>query len=99
MKLKKSTLVVLALLCTITISAQDLGGAIEDAADEVSGIFVNLKRFLWALAALVALYGVFNVYSKYQSQDQDAPKAAARFGFGFIFLIASGFIVEAVFIN
>lgn len=99
MKLKKNFLTVLILL-TISFSySQDLAGGIEEATDELQTVFTSIKAFLFVLAAIVGVYGGFNVYSKYQSQDQDAAKAAAKYGFGFIFLMASAFIVEAVFIN
>lgn len=105
MKLKKKLTVWAVFLITTVISAQqnqnqniNLASGIGSAADELQGIFTALKTFLFILAAIVALYGAFNVYSKYQAQDQDAAKSAAKFGFAFVFIMAAAFIIEAVFI-
>jgi len=98
----KTTLATLFLFCvSVTMYSQnmDLSGGLDDATDQLTDIFSSVKTFLFVLAAIVGVYGAFNVYSKYQSQDQDAAKSAAKFGFGFIFLMAAGFIIDAVFIN
>lgn len=99
MKKKKLFLSLIILTCATTIYAQDLASGIDEATDELSSIFESVKNFLYILAAIVGVYGAFNVYSKYQSQDQDAAKSAAKYGFGFIFLMAAGFIIDAVFVN
>lgn len=101
MKKTKFLLAGVLFLPVISSYAQDMGlnQGIDQASTQLQSVFQSVKTFLFILAAIVALYGGFNVYSKYQSQDQDAAKAAAKFGFGFVFLMAAAFIVEAVFIN
>lgn len=97
---RKQVMLILVLLSTAVASAQmDLSGGLDDATDELVDIFSSIKTFLYVLAAIVGVYGAFNVYSKYQSQDQDAAKAAAKYGFGFVFLMTAGLIIDAVFIN
>lgn len=106
--MKKKLLSILLFLIITTVFAQTGSGtntsdAFNNGLDQATGnlknTFKSLKTFLWVLAAIVAIYGGFNVYSKYQAQDQDAAKAAAKFGFAFVFITAAGFIVEAVFID
>lgn len=97
--IKKSVLTLSLLLTSYLLFSQDLASGIDEATSELEDIFESIRTFIFVLAAIVATYGAFNVYSKYQSQDQDAAKSAAKFGFGFVFLLTAGFIISAVFIN
>jgi len=101
MKVNKNKVLVLGfcLLSGYAIAQNGLSQGIDEATEQLNEVFDSVKTFLFVLAAIVALYGGFNVYSKYQAQDQDSAKSAAKFGFAFIFIMASAFVVEAVFIN
>lgn len=92
-------LTVIAVLLSVSAESQEIAQGLDQASDQLTGVFQSVKTFLFLLAAIVGIYGAFNVYSKYQSQDQDAAKAAAKFGFGFIFIMAAAFTIEAIFIT
>ena len=90
------------LLCSGLMFAQagsgaGLTNALNAGANDVKGVYAGLTMLLNIIAGLVAIFGIFRVYSKYQNGDQDTNKAIAQFGGAFIFLIAAGFIVKTFF--
>ena len=72
---------------------------LDDATDNIKTNYNRVRNFLWAVAGVIAAYGAVRVFSKYQSQDQDTTKAAALYGFGFVFFVIAGFVVQGTFIN
>lgn len=78
-------------------SGAGLTNALNAGANDVKGVYSGLTMLLNIIAGLVAIFGIFRVYSKYQNGDQDTNKAIAQFGGAFIFLIAAGFIVKTFF--
>lgn len=90
------------LLCSGLMFAQSGSGAgltnaLNAGANDVKGVYSGLSMLLNIIAGLVAVFGIFRVFSKYQNGDQDTNKAIAQFGGAFIFLIAAGFIVKTFF--
>lgn len=78
-------------------SGAGLTNALNAGANDVKGVYTGLVMLLNIIAGLVAIFGIFRVYSKYQNGDQDTNKAIAQFGGAFIFLIAAGFVVKTFF--
>lgn len=69
-----------------------------DAATNTAKSWVGpLTNFLWALAALVGTAGLYKVYQKYQSGDQDAMKSVLVWGGGFIVIVIGNVFIKAVF--
>lgn len=101
MKRLKQLTVLTALVSTNFILAQsgDLKSGIDDATEQVLEIVQPVKLFLYAIAAVIGVFGALRVYSKFQNQDNDVYKAAGTYGFAFIFLIAAGFIIDSLFTN
>lgn len=100
--MKKNAIIVLGILLIgvgtyAQGSGDDLTNALNEGADDVKGVYQGLVKILNIIAGLVAIFGIFRVYSKYQNGDQDTNKAIAQFGGAFIFLIAAGFVVKTFF--
>lgn len=103
--MKKNSIIVLGiLLMGGTVLAQSGGAngagltnALNAGANDVKGVYSGLVNILNIIAGLVAMFGIFRVYSKYQNGDQDTNKSIAQFGGAFIFLIAAGFVVKTFF--
>jgi len=72
---------------------------IDDATDNIKTNYPKIRNFLWAMSAIVGVYGAFKVYAKFHNQDQDTTKAAGIYFCGFIFLLVAGFIINGSFIN
>lgn len=88
------------LLCasvSVFAAGPDLGGAIKSAGQSLNGVREGIATLLYALAGIIGLFGAIRVYSKHQNGDQDTQKAMGQFGFAFIFLIAAGLLINAMF--
>lgn len=103
--MKKNSIIVLVVLLIVGsmhaqsggATGQGLTNALNAGANDVKGVYKGLVNILNIIAGLVAIFGIFRVYSKYQNGDQDTNKAIAQFGGAFIFLIAAGFVVKTFF--
>ncbi|POS00908.1 uncharacterized protein DUF4134 [Flavobacterium croceum DSM 17960] len=71
--------------------------ALQQATTQTSSLANSVKLFLYALAAIVALYGAFKVFTKHQNGDQDTSKAMGQWAFAFIFLVVAGYVIGGVF--
>lgn len=95
--MKKRIFILATLLFASYSEAQDLADGITEATSQVVSIIEPIKTFFYALAAVVGFYGAFRVFTKHQNGDQDTQKAMGQFGFAFIFFIAAGYVIGAVF--
>ncbi|MEM1003507.1 MAG: DUF4134 family protein [Bacteroidota bacterium] len=77
----------------------DIFRGVDQATEGIRTNYPKIRNFLWVLSGLVAAYGAFKVYTKFQNNDQDTTKAAGVYFCGFIFLLVSGFIINGSFIN
>ena len=75
-----------------------LGSGLDQATTNLTSNMVKIKKFLYIIAGIIATYGTIIVYGKFQNQDQDTSKAMGKFGFGFVFFAAAGYIIDAAFI-
>lgn len=78
-------------------SGNNLVGGITTATSNLTQLIAPLKSFFFVMAAITAFYGGVRVYTKFQNGDQDTNKAMGQWGFGFVFLLAMGFIISAFF--
>lgn len=98
---KKSLVLFIGLVllnAQISSAQMDLDQGLQDAADELESVIVPLRAFLYIIAAIVGIFGGIKVYTKFQNQDQDTTKAAGTYGFAFIFLMAAGYLIDAIFL-
>lgn len=56
-----------------------------------------LMGFLWMIAGVVAVFGAFRVFGKFQNQDADAMNALGFFVLALLFLVILNIILKAVF--
>lgn len=71
---------------------------LQEATEEVKGIFNTACNLLYAVCAIMAIIGAFHVYSKWTSGDPDTTKAVAGWGGGLIFVAVAIAVIKAVFI-
>jgi len=72
--------------------------ALGDAADDIGGYFASIKKFVYAIAGIIAVFGVARVYAKFSSGDNQAMSSAAQWFGSLIFLIV-GIELVARFFN
>jgi len=97
--MKKALTTSLILVTSLGFSQKSggLASGIAGATAELQGIVEPINTFLYIIAAIVGIFGVIRVYSKFQNGDQDTNKAMGQWGFAFVFLIAATFIIKATF--
>lgn len=92
-----STLLLIAASSFAGTNAGDLASGLSSAASGLTQLVAPIRTFLYVLAGIIGIYGAIRVYSKHQNGDQDTNKAMGQFGFAFIFLIAAGLVLSAMF--
>lgn len=71
---------------------------LDEATSTVTGMFDSAVKLLYAVCAIMAIIGAFNVYSKWTSGDPDVTKTAAGWIGGLVFVIVSIIIIQKVFL-
>ena len=71
---------------------------LDQATSEVKGFFETTVNLLYAVCAIMAVVGIFNVYNKWTSGDPDVVKSAAGWIGGLVFIGVAIVIIRAVFI-
>lgn len=79
------------------VSSGNLASGLSSAASGLTQLVAPIRTFLYVLAGIIGIYGAIRVYSKHQNGDQDTNKAMGQFGFAFVFLIAAGLVLSAMF--
>lgn len=64
---------VILMLCFYSLNAFG-ADPFETATGQISGYISSVKKLLYAIAAIIALVGAFNVYHKMTNGDQDVKK-------------------------
>ena len=88
-------------MSTVCAVAQQYGDAskinegLQEATDTVKGVFGTIVGLLYAVCAIMACIGAFQVYSKWSSGDPDVTKSAAGWIGGIIFVIVAIIIIFA----
>lgn len=94
----------LAALSSASAFAQQYGDAskinegLQEATSTVSNMFGYVVGLLYAVCAIMACIGAFNVYSKWSSGDPDVTKSAAGWIGGLIFVVVVIIIIQKVFL-
>lgn len=83
-------------VCTIQ-AAGDVGAALSGIATEIGTYKTSVKDILYAVAALIALVGAFNIFHKMTNGDQDVKKTIMLTIGGCIGFIAMANALPAVF--
>jgi len=71
--------------------------ALTEISGEVKGYFTPIVTFIYALAAIVAVFGIIRVYGKFQSGDGSALGAAAQWFGAMIFIVVAVSLVSSFF--
>ena len=97
---KRSTLtvaVVVALVLSYRVNAQDGLAGINEANDQVRGYFDAGCDLMYAIGAVLGLIGAVKVYQKWNSGDQDTSKVAAAWFGSCIFLVVVATVIQSFF--
>ena len=65
---------VVAMLAIFSMPAFAAADPFADATSTITGYAPSVKKLLYAIAAIIALVGAFNVYHKMTNGDQDVKK-------------------------
>lgn len=94
-----SLLIVQVIVGVSTAYADDAGGSDPFAAatGEIAGYQSSVQNLLYAIAAIIALVGAFNVYHKMTNGDQDVKKTIMLTLGGCIAMVALSTALPAFF--
>ncbi|MCQ2199162.1 MAG: DUF4134 domain-containing protein [Paludibacteraceae bacterium] len=88
-----------AVMCFAQASkAGKIKDGLDSATSTVTGLFDSAVKLLYAVCAIMACIGAFQVYSKWTSGDPDVTKTAAGWIGGLVFVVVAIVIIEKVFI-
>ena len=71
---------------------------IESATSQITGLFDTCTKLMYAVCAILAIIGAFNVYNKWTSGDPDVTKSAAGWFGGMIFVGVAATVIRAAFL-
>ncbi len=72
---------------------------LDEATKTVTDMFDSAVKLLYAVCAIMACIGAFNVYSKWSNGDPDVTKTAAGWIGGLVFVIVAIIIIQKVFLS
>ena len=92
-------LAIVMLLSVWSIEAQQfsLTDGMTAATTQTLVLVGYVRNFVYAISAIVAIYGAFIVFQKFQNGERDTNKAIATWGGAFIFFFAAGFVIDSAF--
>ena len=99
-KALNTALIVLA-TTTASLAQGGLGAGttgINDATAAITNYFDPFTLLIYAIAAVVGLYGAIKVFSKWNSGDQDTQKSAMSWFGSCIFLVVVSTVLRAFFL-
>lgn len=76
-----------------------LNSGLQDATNEIKGIFDTVANLTLIIGALVGVVGGIQVYSKFSSGDPDGGKRIGKWVGGAVFLGLVPSIIKALFIS
>ncbi len=98
LKWRLSALVLFTFLLTTTVTFASTGsGAIQDAANTISGYVTSIKALIYAIGAVVGIIGGVRIYNKWVNGDQDINKEIVGWGGAAVFLIMVPTFIDAFF--
>ena len=96
-KRKIVALLVLLVVITATVYAQDGNAGINEANTKVRSYFASGTNLMYAVGAVVGLIGAVKVYNKWNSGDPDTGKVAAAWFGSCVFLVVVATVIKSFF--
>ena len=96
----KYKLLLLFLFGPMFLFGQDLASgveALEEAGDGIAEYFEPIESIVYILAGIMALFGVFQVYTKWQGGDPNVMSSAIGWLSSVLFLIIAITIIKSFF--
>jgi len=89
--------IVVMLLITVTLYAQDGNAGINEATNKVKGYFQTGTNLMYAIGAVSGLVGAIKVYQKWNQGDHDTGKMASAWFGSCVFLVIVATVLESFF--
>ena len=89
--------IVVMLLITVTLYAQDGNAGINEATNNVKGYFKTGTNLMYAIGAVSGLVGAIKVYQKWNGGDQDTGKMASAWFGSCVFLVIVATVIKSFF--
>lgn len=96
-KIKLKPLAIMAMVLLFSTPAFAAADPFAGATSTISGYADSVKKLLYAIAAVIALVGAFNVYHKMTNGDQDVKKTIMMTLGGCIAMLALSEALPAFF--
>jgi hypothetical protein len=94
---KTISLLIVCLLSTITMFAQDGNAGINEATMRVRSYFDTGTNLMYAIGAVLGLVGAVKVFQKWNSGDPDTGKVAAAWFGSCVFLVIVATVLRSFF--
>ncbi|MCM1491095.1 MAG: DUF4134 domain-containing protein [Muribaculum sp.] len=92
------TMLVMTFFCSLSMFAADAGSkAFGDIAADIAAYLPQVQKVVYAIAAIIALVGAFNIYHKMTNGDQDVKKTIMLVIGGCVALLALSSALPAMF--
>lgn len=89
--------VILMLILTTMLFAQDGNAGINEATMRVRSYFATGTSLMYAIGAVLGLVGAIKVFQKWNSGDQDTGKVAAAWFGSCVFLVIVATVLRSFF--
>jgi len=89
--------IVVILLITVTLYAQDGNAGINEATNKVKGYFKTGTNLMYAIGAVSGLVGAIKVYQKWNGGEHDTFKMASAWFGSCVFLVIVATVLESFF--
>lgn len=96
-RVARALILIVLLLTTITVFAQDGNAGINEATNKVKGYFDTGTDLMYAIGAVVGLVGAIKVYQKWNSGDHDTGKVASAWFGSCVFLVIVATVLQSFF--
>lgn len=90
-------LILLMLLLTVTLYAQDGNAGINEATTKVKSYFQTGTNLMYAIGAVSGLVGAIKVYQKWNAGEHDTGKVAAAWFGSCVFLVVVATVLQSFF--
>lgn len=79
------------------LAQSGIGGAIDQAANEITKAIAPMMKLFYAVAAVIFIIGAIKVYSKWAQGDPDAQKTLVQYGVATIIVGILPLLLRGVF--
>ena len=94
---RAAPVLLVALLWTMAVQAQDGNAGINQANTMVRSYFATGVNLMYAIGAILGLIGAVRVYQKWSHGDHDTGKVAASWFGACIFLVVVATLIQSFF--